>query len=172
MIAGLRRAARPLEFSTKVAQRARLALRRIGCLYPDAALRRGKSKMKMTSLSQRVTQQQIPHRFDRLSLAVSCLLGAAAFAPSRAFAACSPAGGDNVTVTCSGATVDQGPAKNAAAVGAALRTVAERSRRSAHWAAPPVRLPCEVAIGSPCDNNAIVAVFVAGRPRLKTGRPS
>src|SRR5712692_4552635 len=102
----------PLEFPTKVALRARLGLRRRGCLYPDAALRRGKSQMKMTSLSQSVTRQQIPHRFDRLSLAVMCLLGAAAFAPSRAFANCTPATGDNVTVTCSGATVDQGPEPN------------------------------------------------------------
>ena len=41
-----------------------------------------------------------------------CLLGAAALAPSGAFAACSPATGDNVTVTCSGATLDQGPELN------------------------------------------------------------
>jgi fibronectin-binding autotransporter adhesin len=70
--------------------------------------------MNMTSLSQRVTRQQIPHRFDRLSLAVMCLLGAAAFAPSTAFAVpnCSPATGDNVTVTCSGAVLNQGPGAN------------------------------------------------------------
>jgi len=41
-----------------------------------------------------------------------CMLGAAAFAPSGAFAACSPATGNNVTVTCSGATVNQGPGAN------------------------------------------------------------
>jgi len=41
-----------------------------------------------------------------------CLLGAAAFAPSEALALCAPPGGDNVTVTCSGATTDQGPEIN------------------------------------------------------------
>ena len=35
-----------------------------------------------------------------------------AFAPSAAFAACSPGTGDNVTVTCSGTTQDQGPGIN------------------------------------------------------------
>ncbi|HEX9470730.1 MAG TPA: hypothetical protein VF957_14435, partial [Bradyrhizobium sp.] len=53
------------------------------------------------------------YRFDRLSFAVTCLLGAAAFAPPRAFAACSPPGTvNNVTVTCSGATLNQGPEVN------------------------------------------------------------
>jgi hypothetical protein len=41
-----------------------------------------------------------------------CLLGAATLAPSRASAACTPATGDNVTVTCSGATLNQGPGVN------------------------------------------------------------
>ncbi len=43
-----------------------------------------------------------------------CLLGAAALAPSAAFAFpnCSPATGDNVTVTCSGAVLNQGPEAN------------------------------------------------------------
>ncbi len=40
------------------------------------------------------------------------LLGAAAVAPSEAFALCAPPSGDNVTVTCSGATLDQGPELN------------------------------------------------------------
>ncbi len=38
-----------------------------------------------------------------------CLLGAAAFAPSEAFALCAPSSASsNVTVTCSGATLNQG----------------------------------------------------------------
>jgi len=47
-----------------------------------------------------------------------CLLGAAALASSGAFALpqpphnCTPATGDNVTVTCSGATLNQGPGIN------------------------------------------------------------
>jgi uncharacterized protein with beta-barrel porin domain len=43
-----------------------------------------------------------------------CLLGAAALAPSAAFALpnCSPPTGDNVTVTCSGAVFNQGPEAN------------------------------------------------------------
>jgi hypothetical protein len=43
-----------------------------------------------------------------------CLLGAAALAPNAAFALpnCSPAAGDNVTVTCSGAVLNQGPEAN------------------------------------------------------------
>jgi hypothetical protein len=47
-----------------------------------------------------------------LSFAVTCLLGAAALASSAAFAACAPPGGDNVTVTCSAATLNQGPEFN------------------------------------------------------------
>jgi autotransporter-associated beta strand protein len=43
---------------------------------------------------------------------VISLFGAAAFVPSAAFAGCSPATGDNVTVACSGATLDQGPGIN------------------------------------------------------------
>jgi hypothetical protein len=43
---------------------------------------------------------------------VISLFGAAEFAPSAAFAGCSPASGDNVAVTCSGATLDQGPEVN------------------------------------------------------------
>ena len=40
------------------------------------------------------------------------LLGATGFATSSAFAACAPAAGDNVTVSCSGATLNQGPEPN------------------------------------------------------------
>jgi hypothetical protein len=41
------------------------------------------------------------------------LLGAAAFAPSEAFAACAPSSASsNVTVTCSGATLNQGTEPN------------------------------------------------------------
>ena len=38
-----------------------------------------------------------------------CVLGAVAFAPSAAFAVCSPSSGNNVTVTCTGTVFDQGP---------------------------------------------------------------
>src|SRR5260370_143 len=59
----------------------------------------------MTSPISNVAQKRMRYRFDRLSFAVMCLLGAAAFAPPRAFAACSPPGTlNNVTVNCSGAT--------------------------------------------------------------------
>ena len=47
---------------------------------------------------------------SRFGLSVATVsLGVAAFAPSAAFAACTPATGDNVTVTCSGAVFNQGP---------------------------------------------------------------
>jgi hypothetical protein len=39
-------------------------------------------------------------------------LGATALAPDTALAACTPSTGSNVTVTCSGATVNQGPGIN------------------------------------------------------------
>jgi uncharacterized protein with beta-barrel porin domain len=77
----------------------------------DVAYRRGKLKI-MTSLFPGVARKRIRYRFAPLSFVVMCMLGAAAFAPSGAFAACSPATGNNVTVTCSGATVDQGPGAN------------------------------------------------------------
>jgi hypothetical protein len=51
-------------------------------------------------------------RIDVHAVSLACALIPAAFAPSGARAACSPATGDNVTVTCSGATVDQGPGVN------------------------------------------------------------
>jgi hypothetical protein len=47
-----------------------------------------------------------------LSAAAIALLGAAALAPTDAFSACAPATGSNITVTCSGATLNQGPAGN------------------------------------------------------------
>jgi autotransporter-associated beta strand protein len=49
--------------------------------------------------------------FASLLPAILCLAGAA-IAPGSAYAACSPAIGDNVTVTCSGTTTDQGPGAN------------------------------------------------------------
>jgi uncharacterized protein with beta-barrel porin domain len=53
-------------------------------------------------------------RGERIKLASAAMLlfGGVAFAPSGALAACAPATGDNVTVTCSGATGDQGPGIN------------------------------------------------------------
>src|SRR4029077_15769957 len=79
------------------------------------ALRRGKpKKKKMTSSFPGVAREFVRCRFDRLSLASICFPGAAAFAPNTAFAVndCSPGTGDNVTVTCSGAVLNQGPEAN------------------------------------------------------------
>src|SRR5260370_18401053 len=76
----------------------------------------------MTSPISKVAQKRMRYRFDRLSFAVMCLLGAAAFAPPRAFDACAPHGTvTNVTVTCSGATLNQGPEVNAG-YGSGLQT--------------------------------------------------
>jgi uncharacterized protein with beta-barrel porin domain len=73
-----------------------------------------KEKKKMTSPSWNAARKS--YRFDRPSIAVMCLLGAAAFAPSEAFAVlpipvgCTPGTGNNVVVICSGGTVfNQGP---------------------------------------------------------------
>jgi hypothetical protein len=52
------------------------------------------------------------YRFDRRLLIAMGLLGAAAFAPLEALAQCAPPSGSNVTVTCSGATLNQGPESN------------------------------------------------------------
>ena len=53
------------------------------------------------------------YRFDRRLLIAMCLLGAAAFAPSEALALCAPSSASsNVTVTCSGATLNQGTEAN------------------------------------------------------------
>jgi len=52
------------------------------------------------------------YRFHRTSLVVMCLPVAAAFASSEALAQCAPPSGSNVTVTCSGATLNQGPEVN------------------------------------------------------------
>jgi len=46
------------------------------------------------------------------SLTALLLSGAAVFAPSAAWAACTPATGSNVIVTCVGATLNQGPGAN------------------------------------------------------------
>jgi hypothetical protein len=66
----------------------------------------------MSSSFQSVVGKRVRYRFDRHAFATICLLGLAAFAPSQAFAACAPATGDNITVTCSGATLNQGPGLN------------------------------------------------------------
>jgi hypothetical protein len=44
-----------------------------------------------------------------LAAAALTVVGAIMLAPDDALAACSPATGSNVTVTCSGATFNQGP---------------------------------------------------------------
>jgi uncharacterized protein with beta-barrel porin domain len=79
----------------------------------NTALRRGWSKV-LSPFFRRIEQKRIPSQFDRALFALMCLLGAVALAPSAAFAfpTCSPATGDNVTVTCSGAVLNQGPEAN------------------------------------------------------------
>jgi hypothetical protein len=79
----------------------------------NTALRRGWSKV-LSPFFRRIEQARTPYQFDRALLARMCLLGAAALAPSAALAVpnCSPATGDNVTVTCSGAVFNQGPEGN------------------------------------------------------------
>src|ERR1700722_10790596 len=79
----------------------------------NTALRRGCPKV-LSPFSRRIEQARTPYRFARALFALMCLLGAAALAPSAAFALpnCSPAAGDNVTVTCSGAVFNQGPEAN------------------------------------------------------------
>jgi uncharacterized protein with beta-barrel porin domain len=63
----------------------------------------------MVPASSSVARECARYRFDRASLVAMCLLGAAAFAPSEAFALCAPSSASsNVTVTCSGATLNQG----------------------------------------------------------------
>src|ERR1700738_5608507 len=69
----------------------------------------------MTPSFPGVVRKRIPYRCGRLSFVVMCLLGAAAFVPTTAFALppnCTPTSGENVTVTCINATVDQGPGPN------------------------------------------------------------
>jgi uncharacterized protein with beta-barrel porin domain len=61
---------------------------------------------------QSVVGKRVRYHFDRRLYATICLLGLAALAPSQAFAVCAPATGDNVTVTCSGVTLNQGPGLN------------------------------------------------------------
>jgi uncharacterized protein with beta-barrel porin domain len=63
--------------------------------------------------SSTVARKCARYRFDYPSLVVMGLLGAAAFAPSEAFALCAPSSASsNVTVTCSGATLNQGTEPN------------------------------------------------------------
>jgi hypothetical protein len=62
--------------------------------------------------SSTVARKYARHRFDRPSLVTMCLLAFAALAPTEALAQCAPGGGNNVTVTCSGATLNQGPEAN------------------------------------------------------------
>jgi hypothetical protein len=66
----------------------------------------------MTSLFWNVAQMSGRYRVDRLWFAAMCLVGAGASAPSAAFAACAPPTGDNITVTCTGTILNQGPGLN------------------------------------------------------------
>src|ERR1700756_2267232 len=77
----------------------------VGCSAMRAALRHD-------SLPAVVVHKAARFRSERFLLGLLTLLGAAFTAPSAAVAACSPATGDNVTVTCSGVTLDQGPGTN------------------------------------------------------------
>ncbi len=60
------------------------------------------------AVAQRAGRPQPRH----VVLGLLALLAAASTTPSAAVAGCSPATGDNVTVTCSGATLNQGPGIN------------------------------------------------------------
>jgi uncharacterized protein with beta-barrel porin domain len=64
----------------------------------------------MTRSFQDVARKQTRGRLGYLTFAAVGLAGAAGFAPSNAIAACAPAAGP--TVTCSGATLNQGPEPN------------------------------------------------------------
>jgi uncharacterized protein with beta-barrel porin domain len=81
----------------------------VGWMFVDTALRRGQSSLPPASYPE-VARERVRSRFG-LSVATVSLAGVAAIAPTTAFAVpnCSPAGGDNVTVTCSGAVFNQGP---------------------------------------------------------------
>jgi uncharacterized protein with beta-barrel porin domain len=68
---------------------------------------------KMVRASSTVVRAFTRGRLDHRLLITTCLFAAAAFAPSEALALCAPSSGSsNVTVTCSGATVDQGTEPN------------------------------------------------------------
>ena len=58
-------------------------------------------------VAERAGRSQLKH----LLLGLMALVAAAGM-PFAAIAACSPATGDNITVTCSGTTLDQGPGIN------------------------------------------------------------
>jgi hypothetical protein len=63
--------------------------------------------------SSTVARKCARYRFDRPPLIAMGLLGAAALAPSEALALCAPSSASsNVTVTCSGATSNQGTEPN------------------------------------------------------------
>jgi hypothetical protein len=68
---------------------------------------------KSIPASPTVARKFVRYRFDRPSLVATGLLGVAAFAPSEVLAACAPSSASsNVTVTCSGATLNQGTEAN------------------------------------------------------------
>jgi hypothetical protein len=67
--------------------------------------------LRQDSVPAGVAQRAGRFQPARFLLGLLALLGASTV-PSAAFAGCSPATGDNVTVTCSGATLDQGPGTN------------------------------------------------------------
>ena len=82
----------------------------VGWMFVDTALRRGQSSLPPASYPE-VARERVRSRFG-LSVATVSLAGVAAIAPSAAFAVCTPGTGDNVTVTCSSVTQDQGPGTN------------------------------------------------------------
>jgi uncharacterized protein with beta-barrel porin domain len=72
-----------------------------------------KQLKKTIAVSSTVVRKRTHYRFDRPFLIAIGLLGAAALAPSESFALCAPSSASsNVTVTCSGATLDQGTETN------------------------------------------------------------
>jgi uncharacterized protein with beta-barrel porin domain len=68
---------------------------------------------KTIPASSAIARNCARYRLDRRSLVMLCLLGFAAFAPTEALALCAPSSASsNVTVTCSGATLNQGTELN------------------------------------------------------------
>src|ERR1700722_10601487 len=72
-----------------------------------------KQLKKTIPVSSTVVRKRTHCRLNRRLLITTCLLAAAAFAPSEVFALCAPSSASsNVTVTCSGVTLNQGTEPN------------------------------------------------------------
>jgi uncharacterized protein with beta-barrel porin domain len=79
--------------------------------FAGAALNQEKSRIWSEPFPG-VARNQTRNRFGRLAFGAFGLVGALAFAPSSAFALCTPPVGNGVTVTCTLATLNQGPGTN------------------------------------------------------------